>query len=126
LAATHHGSGRQKIRIRGEDVKLNILGTEYDYDMIKHDDDTRLRSDNDGFTDFYTKTIRVANDYYEDDPAAIKDFGALIKKIKRHEIIHAFFNESGLSEFANCERITEWIAIQSPKMFEAFKQVDAL
>ena len=55
------------------------------------------------------------------------------KKVLRHEIVHAFLYESGLwnnsgdiRSWGQSEEIADWIAIQSPKIFRAFKDVDAL
>ena len=106
-------------------MKINILGTEYDYDTVLTESDIRLR-DCDGYADLYAKTIRIATDYSENNPDAIKDFEALIKKVKRHEIIHATFFESGLTEWANNECLVDWVAVQFPKMLTAFKEVGAL
>ena len=51
----------------------------------------------------------------------------------RHEIIHAFAYESGLwgdSEgtlaWAQNEEMTDWLAIQFPKMEKVFKECDCL
>ena len=106
-------------------MKINILGAEYDFEMIKHDDDSRLRQ-NDGFCDSTDKTIRIAIDFYEDDPGSIKNFDIYKKEIKRHEIVHSFFAECGLTEWQKNENLVDWIAIQFPKMLEVFKEVDAL
>jgi hypothetical protein len=46
--------------------------------------------------------------------------------VKRHEIIHAFFAESGITEWERDERLVDYMAIQFPKMLEAFKQVEAI
>ena len=56
------------------------------------------------------------------------------KKTLRHEIIHAFLNESGLSdssnqfdgEWAKNEEMVDWFAIQAPKIFSAFKKMNIL
>lgn len=56
------------------------------------------------------------------------------KRILRHEIIHAFFNESGLQDdssnidcgWAVNEEMVDWIAIQFPKMVKAFEEADCL
>ena len=53
------------------------------------------------------------------------------KRTLRHEIIHAFLNESGLSDSASVpvcswakhEEMVDWIAIQSPKIFEIFQKL---
>ena len=53
--------------------------------------------------------------------------------ILRHEIIHAFMYESGLwcnsygvSSWAENEEMTDWFAIQSPKIFKVYKQLKIL
>ena len=53
----------------------------------------------------------------------------LKKKIIRHEVIHAFLQESGLaenSEFGRNEEMVDWVAMQFPKMHEAFRKLDVL
>ena len=57
-----------------------------------------------------------------------------MKETLRHEIIHAFFNESGLQDSANKfdgawsknEEMIDWFAIQPPKIFKLFKELDIL
>ena len=52
----------------------------------------------------------------------------------RHEVVHAFLEESGLSDcslrpemaWARNEEMVDWIAIQFPKMLEAFKWLEVL
>lgn len=106
-------------------MKINILGTEYDFEAVLTDSDVRLR-ECDGYADLYAKTIRIATDYRENDPDAIKDFDALRAKVKRHECIHAMFFESGLTEWANNECLVDWIAVQFPKLLEIFKETEAI
>jgi hypothetical protein len=56
------------------------------------------------------------------------------KKVLRHEIIHAFLHESGLSgnslqyegAWSQCEEMVDWIAIQFPKMLRAFQDANCL
>ena len=53
----------------------------------------------------------------------------ILRKNKRHEIIHAFLFESGLaenSEWAQNEEMVDFFAIQFPKLMEAFKNADAI
>lgn len=106
-------------------MKLNILGTEYDFDVTSNTKDTRL-FENDGYCDAYEKRIAIEGEHNESAPGSIKDFESLRKKVKRHEIIHAYFYESGLENYADNELFVDWIAWQSPKLFETFKSVDAL
>ena len=52
----------------------------------------------------------------------------------RHELVHAFLNESGLQwnsfapekAWAKNEEMVDWFAIQAPKMFEAFRLAGAI
>ena len=56
------------------------------------------------------------------------------KKTLRHEITHAFLNESGLTDcssvpsngWAKHEEMIDWFAIQSPKIFKVFQELDIL
>lgn len=106
-------------------MNINILGTNYDFRETTEKDDPRLCG-NSGYCDAYAKVIAVETDFNESAPHSIKDFGALKKKVRRHEIIHAFFFESGLYEFGENEQLVDWIAWHIPKMLEIFGQVQAL
>jgi hypothetical protein len=52
----------------------------------------------------------------------------------RHEIVHAFFTESGLmdnalqleSAWAGNEEMVDWFAIQGPKIYAAWKEAGAV
>ena len=76
-------------------------------------------------------TIKIAK--FEQDRDSVEDLDEYRKKVLRHEIVHAFLYESGMwncsgstDRWGMDETITDWIAIQSPKIFEAFKEVDCL
>lgn len=62
----------------------------------------------------------------------LKDYSVYQEKVMRHEIIHAFLFESGLSEnfthpeYGHDETYVDWIASQFPKMCEVFKEVGCL
>ena len=57
-----------------------------------------------------------------------------MKKILRHEIVHAFLHQSGLSENAGVyksawpgnEEMVDWFAIQGTKIYKAWKEAGAL
>jgi hypothetical protein len=54
---------------------------------------------------------------------------AMNKRVIRHELVHAFFFESGLandSEWAMNEAMVDWIARQFPKMLKAFQEAGAI
>ena len=78
-----------------------------------------------------THIIKIAK--LESDRNSVMDLDSYRKKVLRHEIIHAFLYESGMwncSGSTDCwgmdETITDWIAIQSPKLFHVFKEADCL
>jgi len=117
-----------------ENKTANILGVNYTI-IYSHDEkEYPLLAECNGYTDFTIKTILVRDHWdSEEDGTAMKDLDVLIKKITRHEIIHAFLYESGLSNnskasdcWADNEEMVDWIAIQFPKMTEIFEQIGVL
>ena len=107
-----------------QDCKVNIFGTEYKITLKELKD-----SDVDGFTDYTEKAIVIRSDNYN----KVGNFEWLQKKQLRHELIHAFMAESGLQanwehiqKFGHDETTVDWIAIQSPKMFKIFQELDIL
>lgn len=112
-----------------EMTRINVLGTEYTLKVCSEDEEPRL-SGCDGLCDETVKELLVES-YSKDqgDPTCKANLSIQTNKVKRHEIIHAFLFESGLaenSEWAQNEEIVDFFAIQSPKLFEAFKTADAL
>ena len=106
-------------------MKVNVLGTEYDYNITTDKEDATL-CNKAGYCDSYAKIIAVESDFNEQHPDCIKNFASLKKKVIRHEFIHAFFAESGLDDYTSNEQLVDWIAFQFPKMLETFKKVDAI
>ena len=117
--------------------KVNVLGTEYKIEVKKIDDDYFMKEKGFcGHCDEHTKSIVIAD---RNDDTYFKDMSAEkriidTKETLRHEIVHAFFDESGLSynsnnsngAWAKNEEMVDWIAIQGPKIYDAWKQVDAI
>ena len=118
-------------------MKINILGTEYTIRQVdKGQDDYIERMSLWGYCNYGKKEIVVLNiktlDSYKDEPDYI------IKQYEdetlRHEIIHAFLDESGLQDsalvpnngWANNEEMVDWFALQLPKIFDAFKVADCI
>lgn len=106
-------------------MKINILGTEYDFVATTDTKDEKLcRCD--GYCDGYEKHIAIETAHNQNDPYSTKNLDALVKRVKRHEIVHAFLFESGLMEYAENETIVDWIAWQFPKLLESFKETEAI
>lgn len=106
-------------------MKLNVLGTDYDFRITTEREEPGLYHKA-GYCDAYSKEIVIEDDYLTNNADSIKDIGAFKRKVKRHELIHAFLWESGLNEYAENEQFVDWIAWQFPKMLQAFKDVEAI
>lgn len=103
-------------------MKVNVLGTEYTIvTEVKREDDENL-TDNDGYIDFQTKQI-VIEEMIE-EVGMTKDIKSYEKHVIRHELVHAFLYESGLTDYANDERIVDWLAVQFPKMGKIFNEIE--
>lgn len=105
--------------------KINVLGTTYTVLEISEDKEPRLK-DRDGFCDKTSKEIVITT---KTEDCELKDWEWYRRKILRHEIIHAFFMESGLQEnfenkpFGVMETTVDWIAIQFPKIAKVYEQL---
>ena len=106
-------------------MKINILGTEYDYNITTDKEDLALCNKN-GYCDGYGKIIAIEHNYNEKHPDSIKNFDSFKEIVKRHEIIHAYFHESGMTNEAENELMVEWIARQFPKLLKTFQEVEAI
>ena len=87
------------------------------------------KEDIDGFCDYTNREIHIRTDNIND----VGNFERAIKKQLRHEIIHAFLAESGLQanfehtqQFGHEETMVDWVAIQFPKLLQAFKDADCI
>lgn len=105
---------------------VNILGTEYTVMFdVPYDD---MPENADGCMDQSIRTIKIGK--FESDRNSIKDLESYRRKVLRHEVIHAFLYESGLwnnsgsvQSWGTSEEITDWIAIQFPKIQKVYKQL---
>ena len=116
---------------------VNILGTEYRIEVHKRSEDKFMAKRNcDAYCSEYGKFIVIA-DVTEKEcfpDLTVEEQSRFHKELLRHEIVHAFLNESGLSASASIpagawakhEEMVDWIAIQFPKIQKAFVEVGAL
>lgn len=105
---------------------INVLGTDYEIRRPKRNEDKALKS-YDGYCDSSIKVIAVED--FEQDDFTKGDLKSYAKQVIRHELIHAFLNESGLqssSDWANNEEMVDYFAIQIPKIIEAMRKADTL
>ena len=118
-------------------MTVNILGTPYEIIVKKYDEDEAFeRRSIVGFCDGNVKEIVVCDmhTYKGWENEAEKTVVAAQKQTIRHEIVHAFFDESGLmdsSSMVDCpwsknEEMVDWIANQGMKIYKAWQEADAL
>ena len=115
-------------------MKVNILGTEYSIYIRKIDDDSELKSNSWAGYCMSDKPVIVIADlddknYFNFEDSLEQD--TYFKSTLRHEIIHAFLNESGLKDnalqysasWAKNEEMVDWLAQQYPKIDKVFKEL---
>ena len=115
-------------------MKANVLGTEYEIVYKDYQDDSTFADKGwCGYCGEYSKEIVIGNlhtfpEYKNENEETLK---AIQKEILRHELIHAFLNESGLSYstlqyssgWAKNEEMIDFFAIQFPKIAKVFKEL---
>ena len=118
-------------------MTVNILGTPYEIIVKKYDEEEEFeRRSISGFCDGYAKEIVVCDmsTYKGWEHDTEKTITAAQKQTLRHEIVHAFFNESGLMDSSNVvdcpwcknEEMVDWIANQGMKIYKAWQDANAL
>ena len=100
--------------------RVNILGSEYKIKYLTEKESQTL-CQYDGWCDSYKKEIVIEKTLFEDGITSKRGYEVL-----RHEIIHGFIFESGLS--ANCdwarnEELVDWIALQFPKLNKCLEKL---
>ena len=108
--------------------KVNILGTEYEIRELTEKEFPALESNNAvGLCERFSKEIILDIEHFGiPKPTNSEDFHLFKKQVLRHEIIHAFFHESGQTDYCEDEKLVEFLAIQIPKMFKVFEKLEIL
>jgi hypothetical protein len=111
---------------------VNILGTVWKIKLRKGKNDAGLKGIG-GYCDDTIKTIVIRKQHKHSDSDECGDLREYEKGCLRHEIVHAFFFESGLAHDATSSRhwamheeMIDWIARQHSKMHAAFEEAGAL
>lgn len=117
-----------------QDFKANILGTDYNVRFgEKFPEHFADYADNsDALFNGHNREIFIC--VKKDKDLTNEGLDRRIKKSLRHELIHAFLYESGLSAssmysnavWAENEEMVDWFAIQCPKIFTLFSELDLL
>jgi hypothetical protein len=71
-----------------------------------------------GYADWTAKRICLDEDNLKKDKNSLENLHLYANDVLRHEIVHAFIEESGLSDQYQNETIVEWIAKMAPKILE--------
>lgn len=114
-------------------MTVDILGTKYKILYKTEKQDVNLTKI-DGYCDHSTKTIicikRAKN---HDNNLLLADLKPIDNRVLRHEILHAFMCESGLScnsfgvtSWAENEEMIDWFALQAPKIYEVYRKLNIL
>lgn len=107
---------------------INILGTPYEIIEQSEKENPKLKEAS-GLCEQYSKKIILNASLREpSDEWTVEDAEKYRKKVLRHEIIHAFLTESGLSvesEWAENEEMVDWFAIQFERLCRAFREAGA-
>ena len=109
-------------------TKVNILGTEWSIQVVPMGKRFEDRSC-EAYCDNSIKTVFIG--LREHEPDDVDDLICIRKQYVRHELIHAFFYESGLNEcsmkyqgsWARNEEMVDWMAIHFHKIEKVFKEL---
>lgn len=118
-------------------LSVSILGTNYEVIAKKYSEEPSFERDEiDGYCDSLLKQIVYCEmaTYKGWENESKESWHSQEQLTLRHEIVHAFFNESGLQDNALCferswaknEEMVDWIALQGPKIYAAWQEVGAL
>ena len=116
---------------------VNILGTDYEIIVLKYEEDERFKDRSiDGYCDAVLKRLVLCDmhTWPKWDKETDEFIDVCRRRTLRHEIVHAFFEESGLSDsalrfdgaWAGNEELVDWIAAQGPKIHDAWQAAGAL
>lgn len=98
--------------------QIIILGQTYSVAYKSRQEDKKLET-MDGYTDCFAKKIVICNLNDESkDVECTENINGYIEQVFRHEVIHAFAQESGVAPLneLNEEQLIEWFAIMMPKI----------
>lgn len=108
-------------------MKVNILGTEYEIKKLNEMEYPKLKKANaNGLAELYAKELIISTEIDDGSGTTYSKLEEFENKVVRHEIIHAFFHESGLDNYGENEELVNWLALQVPKMLDVFKSANCL
>ena len=112
--------------------KVNVLGSIYSVEIAPYTKYPILFGKALGWCDFHAQKIVVldmATVELVDDELNTQSPDKATDRIFRHELVHAFFYESGMDTetgFARDEILVDFLAMQIPKMAKMFEKLSLL
>ena len=108
-------------------MKVNILGQEYEIKHLSEDEYPKLKvMEANGLAELYSKELIIEKNINPMSGKEFANFDQFKNKVIRHEIVHAFFHEAGITEYTNDERLVDFIALQAPKMLKVFQEAECI
>lgn len=107
---------------------VTILGQKYKLLLHTDEDDPKLKEWN-GYHEPYSKKIVVDSELVECTNKATlgaENPEVYLRHIYRHEVMHAFFEESGITYLFDKDKedfMVDWIARMYPKMKKVFEEL---
>lgn len=109
-------------------MKIDIMGSTWTMVERSEKEDPGLKNC-DGYADWTVRLIVIERE----TEGNLDDMETYIKKVMRHEIVHAFLLECGLHEcsgeteaWATNEVMVDWFARIGPKIYAAWKEAGAI
>lgn len=107
--------------------KITVLGQEYKIILDTPETNPKL-ADVHGYMEPYSKKIVIDRTTLDQhDVKSAENIEARVRQTYRHEIVHAFFEESSLTykfNYEDEEFLVNWIAAQFPKMKKIFEELE--
>lgn len=104
-------------------MKVNVLGVEYEILVLSEEDFPKLKvMSASGLAELYDKKLIINKNNTTPGEDTYDNLEAYSNKVIRHEIVHAFFHESGLIDYCQDEQLVDWIALQIPKIIKAMEE----
>lgn len=109
----------------------HVMGTEWTVEVKTKDEDKLLAQGMDGYCDFSNRSIVILD--LDSEPAvAIHNKAAYHKLVARHEIVHAYLAECGITDstmsaehWGTNEEMVDWFAKMLPKMQATLCEIGA-
>lgn len=79
-----------------------------------------------GLAELYDKKLILNKNNTSPTETTYDNLKSFSDKVIRHEIVHAFFHESGLMDYCQGGQLVDWIALQIPKIIKAMEETNCI